>query len=329
MRYNHFKKNIYKLSFQYFIFILSSAFTVTTHYGCSNKNKILSQETIEITFVTKQDANLYNDVIDKIIIDELPAFIKVNALEKIVVSTSDSEKVYYKTIFNNKEGWLESIYLANIKKDNDKKDILSSKKLNQKLTTIPNQVSNKKIKLQKVEKNGRYYVQIASFQNEKNAKNLFKELNLNSLQLSLEKIKSTSGNYFFKLVTKKYNNKTEALNVINIIKKKNSSLKPIIKLSKQINFLPTAPKISEKKKTKTEYYTIQISSFENKKAAEKLANKMTKLGYPSKVTEAWIKGKTWFRVQHGEYKMISVAKQISIKLKDKYKFSPWISNIYK
>ena len=47
---------------------------------------------------------------------------------------------------------------------------------------------------------------------------------------------------------------------------------------------------------------------------------MTKLGYPSKVTEAWVKGKAWFRVQHGEYKMIAVAKQVSTKLKNKYKF---------
>ena len=56
---------------------------------------------------------------------------------------------------------------------------------------------------------------------------------------------------------------------------------------------------------------------------------MTNLGYPSKVTEAWVKEKTWFRVQQGEYKMISVAKQVSIKLKKEFKFNPWISNIYK
>ena len=56
---------------------------------------------------------------------------------------------------------------------------------------------------------------------------------------------------------------------------------------------------------------------------------MPNLGYPSKVTEDWVKEKTWFRVQHGEYKMISVAKQVSIKLKKEFKFSPWISNIYK
>ena len=100
------------------IFILV---TFTSHYACSNQNEILSQETVEITFVTKQDASLYEDVLNKEIIDEIPAFIKVNALEKIVVSATDNEKVYYKTIFNNKEGWLEDIYLADIKKDNNKK----------------------------------------------------------------------------------------------------------------------------------------------------------------------------------------------------------------
>ena len=87
--------------------------------------------------------------------------------------------------------------------------------------------------------------------------------------------------------------------------------------------------IAQTNNDKTEYYTIQLSSFENKKTAEKFAKKMTGLGYPSRVTEAWVKGKTWFRVQHGEYKMIAVAKQVSIKLKNKYKFNPWISNIYK
>ena len=56
---------------------------------------------------------------------------------------------------------------------------------------------------------------------------------------------------------------------------------------------------------------------------------MTLAGYPSKVSEAWVNGKTWFRVQHGEYKMIVVAKQISNKIKNKFKFDPWISNIYK
>ena len=89
------------------------------------------------------------------------------------------------------------------------------------------------------------------------------------------------------------------------------------------------PCVKKDKKGKTEYYTIQLSSFENKKAAENLAKKMTNLGYPSKVTEAWVEEKTWFRVQQGEYKMISVAKQVSIKLKKEFKFNPWISNIYK
>ena len=85
----------------------------------------------------------------------------------------------------------------------------------------------------------------------------------------------------------------------------------------------------QKKIGKTEYYTVQLSSFEDKVSAEKFAKKMTDLGYQSKVTEAWVKGKVWFRVQHGEYKMIAVAKQVSIKLKNKYKFNPWVSNIYK
>jgi cell division protein FtsN len=307
------------------IFIL---ITFTSHYACSNQNKILSRETVEITFVTKQEAILYGDVLNKEIIDEIPAFIKVNALEKIVVSATDNEKVYYKTIFNNKEGWLEAIYLADIKKDNNKKNI-ALKKLKEKPATKLNKTSEKKQNLSKIASSGNYYVQIASFKNEKNAKNLFKDLSLSNIALSLEKIKSSEGSYFYKLISSGYINKTEAINIIKTIKKKNPSLKPIIKFNNRVKTSPSPKILKKDKKGKTEYYTIQLSSFENKKAAENLAKKMTTLGYPSKVTEAWVKEKTWFRVQHGEYKMISVAKQVSIKLKKEFKFNPWISNIYK
>ena len=106
-------------------------------------------------------------------------------------------------------------------------------------------------------------------------------------------------------------------------------MNPIIKTNTNVKRTKTSKPTPQIKNGKTEYYTIQLSSFEDRKAAEKLAKKMTESGFPSRVTEAWVKGKTWFRVQHGEYKMIAVAKQVSIKLKNKYKFNPWISNIYK
>jgi cell division protein FtsN len=322
VRYNNLKNITYKISFQYFITILLISIALTSYYGCSSRNEILSQETIEITFVTKQDASLYNDILDKKIIDEIPAFIKVNALEKIVISTNNNEKVYYKTIFNNKEGWLEAIYLADIKKNN-------YKKLKPEPAIKLDIPLEKKRKISKVINNKNYYVQIASFQNENNANNLFKDLKLSDVSLSLEKIKSTGGNYFYKLISSGYNNKAKAIEIIREIKKKRPDLKPIIKLANRVNTSPLSKILKKEKRGKTEYYTIQLSSFDNKKAAENLAKKMTNLGYPAKVTEAWVKEKTWFRVQHGEYEMISVAKQVSIKLKNKFKFSPWISNIYK
>ena len=328
MRYNHLINNNYKIFLQNFVVIIFILITSTSHYTCSNQNEILSQETVEITFVTKQDASLYRDVLSKEIIDEIPAFIKVNALEKIVVNVTNNEKVYYKTIFNDKEGWLEAIYLADIKKDNNKKNI-ALKKLKEKNATKLNKTSEKKQNLLKTTSSGNYYLQIASFKNEKNAKNLFKDLSLSNISLSLEKIKSSEGSYFYRLISSGYINKTEAINIIKTIKKKNPSLKPIIKFNNRVKTSPSPKILKKDKKGKTEYYTIQLSSFENKKAAENLAKKMTILGYPSKVTEAWVKEKTWFRVQHGEYKMISVAKQVSVKLKKEFKFNPWISNIYK
>ena len=328
MRYNHLKNNNYKIFLKYFVVITFILITSISHYACSNQNEILSQETVEITFVTKQDASLYRDVLNKEIIDEIPAFIKVNALEKIIVNAKNNEKVYYKTIFNNKEGWLEAIYLADVKKDNNKKNI-AHKKLKEKPATNLNKTSEKKQNLSKTTSSENYYVQIASFKNEKNAKILFKDLSLSNISLSLEKIKSSEGSYFYKLISSGYTNKTEAINIIKTIKKKNPSLKPIIKFNNRVKTSPSPKILKKDKKGKTEYYTIQLSSFENKKAAENLAKKMTTLGYPSKVTEAWVKEKTWFRVQQGEYKMISVAKQVSIKLKKEFKFNPWISNIYK
>lgn len=328
MRYNHLKNINYKIFLQYFIVIIFILITFTSHYACSKQHEILSQETVEITFVTKQDASLYGDVLNKEIIDEIPAFIKVNALEKIVVSATNNEKVYYKTIFNNKEGWLEAIYLADVKKDNNKKNI-AIKKLKGSPTTKLNKASEKKQNLSKTTSSENYYVQIASFKNEKNAKILFKDLSLGNISLSLEKIKSSDGSYFYKLISSGYTNKTQAINIIKTIKKKKPSLKPIIKFNNRVKTSLSPGILKKDKKGKTEYYTIQLSSFENKKAAEDLAKKMTTLGYPSKVTEAWVKEKTWFRVQHGEYKMISVAKQVSIKLKKEFRFNPWISNIYK
>ena len=295
-------------------------------YNCGGKNQIISREVIEQMFVTKKDAMLYNDAFERVAIDEIPAFIKVKALEKILIQDKlKNERTYYKTIFNKKEGWVESKYLAETK-------VLSNVKDSAKEETKHD--NNPKIKLDKDKKNtiikkqsGNYYVQIASFKNEINAKRLYDSMKDESFGLSLEKFNSSKEMYY-RVITEKYQTKNAAKNILKKIKEKNTQLSPIIKTT---NIKNKKISISESqiKNGKTEYYTIQLSSFEDKKAAEKLARKMTGLGYPSKVTEAWVKGKTWFRVQHGEYKMISIAKQVSIKLKNKYKFNPWISNIYK
>jgi len=291
-------------------------------YNCS-KNEIISKDIEEIIFVTKKDAFLYDDIIEKNIIDEIPAFVKITTKEKIIlINKSNDEKIFYKTNFNKNQGWVESIYLSNINKDRveNKKPLTDSKLLKRNSKII--------IKPKKEGDNPNYFVQIASFKNENNAKNLFKDVQLQDIALSLEKINTDKG-LFYRLVTNSYNNKNAASNILKSIKQRHPSLKPIIKTDKRniSNRFKQKPIVN--KNGKTEYYTIQISSFENKISAEKLAKKMTLSGYPSRVTEAWVKEKTWFRVQHGEYKMIAVAKQVSNKIKNKFKFNPWISNIYK
>ena len=292
------------------------------HYNCS-KNEIISKNIEETVFVTKKDAFLYDDVIDKKIVDEIPAFVKITTKEKmILINKSNDEKTYYKTNFNKNQGWVESIYLAKINKDiEEKKKTITNSKILKKKPEFS-------IKPKKGNNNTNYFVQIASFKNENNAKNLFRDIQLQDIALSLEKINTVKG-IFYRLVTNSYTNKKAASNILKSIKQKHPSLKPIIKTAKKNNVSQSKQRPIVNKNKKTEYYTIQVSSFENKKSAEKLAKKMTLSGYPSRVTEAWVKEKTWFRVQHGEYKMIAVAKQVSNKIKNEFKFSPWISNIYK
>ncbi len=328
---NSLTKSSLKIYIQYFTISFITILLSFSQFSCANKNTIISQETIEIVFVTKKDANLYSDAIEKIVIDEIPAFVKVNAIEKIILlDDSKNERTYYKTIFNKKEGWVDSIYLAAIKTDNK----LSVKvQTNESIQTPSVKLKNKineqsKIKLPPSKKDKEYYVQIASFKNEVNAKKFYKSIRLNNISLSLEKV-STSNGLFYRIITNGYDTKEKAVNALNKIKKENVTLNPIIKVA-GLKKSPKTPQLKvHKKQGRTEYYTIQLSSFKNKNSAEKFAKKMTNLGYPSKVTEAWVKGKVWFRVQHGEYKMIAVAKQVSTKLKNKYKFNTWISNIYK
>ena len=305
------------------LFILFSIFL----FNCSNKNQVISQKVVEKVFVTKKDAMLFNDAFERVIIDEIPAFIKIKALEKILIlDKSENERTYYKTIFNKKEGWVESKYLAETKIKSKMKD--SAKEITKKNNKPKKRLAKDKrdtiLKMQ----TDNYYVQIASFKNEINAKKLYKSIQEEDFGLSLEKINSSKGLYY-RVITKKYQTKKDAENILNRIRTKKSNLNPIIKTNTSVKSTKTSKQIPKIKNGKTEYYTIQLSSLEDKKAAEKLAKKMTGLGYPSRVTEAWVKGRTWFRVQHGEYKMIAVAKQVSIKLKNKYKFNPWISNIYK
>ena len=302
-------------------------------YNCS-KNEIISKNIEETVFVTKKDAFLYDDVIDKNIIDEIPAFVKITTNEKmILINKSNVEKTYYKTNFNKNQGWVESIYLAKINKNiaEKKKTITNSKILKKKPEIIIKPKFDKNLyrnKPKKKNNNTNYFVQIASFKNENNAKNLFRDIQLHDIALSLEKINTDKGT-FYRLVTNSYNNKNAASSILKSINQMHPSLKPIIKTDKRNNARRLKQKPILNNNGKTEYYTIQISSFENKKSAENLAKKMNLSGYPSKVTEAWVKEKIWFRVQHGEYKMIAVAKQVSNKIKNEFKFNPWISNIYK
>mgnify|MGYP001228924391 CR=1 FL=1 len=51
-------------------------FIILFQYNCS-KDETVSETITETVFVTKKDAYLYGDVVEKNIIDEIPAFIKI------------------------------------------------------------------------------------------------------------------------------------------------------------------------------------------------------------------------------------------------------------
>tara|TARA_B100001250_G_scaffold244095_1_gene209830 strand:- start:2053 stop:3066 length:1014 start_codon:yes stop_codon:yes gene_type:complete len=301
-------------------------------YSCS-RNKTVAEEITETIFVTKKDVYLYSDIIEKTIIDEIPAFVKIKTFEKkTLIIDGDNDKIYYKTDFNNGSGWVESIYLAII--DQDKKANKKSFSITQSVEKNPDIVVTSKtdnkllIKTPENKNNQNYFIQIASFKNHANAKKLLKKIQTQKIPLRIEKTGSSTLIYY-RLVSDIYQDRPTVNNSLESIKTKYPSLSPIIITNTSNNKLKRKQSSNNSRKGKTEYYTIQISSFKNKEAALKLTKRMTEDGYKSKVTEAWVKGETWFRVQHGEYKMKAVAKQVSTKIKNAYKFNPWISNIYK
>ena len=311
--------------------IITLSFLFLPH-SCG-KNKIITEQITETNFVTKKDAFLYSDIIKKTIVDEIPAFVKIKTVEKmILIIDGNKNKTFYKTNFNNSNGWVDSIYLANI--DQDKKGNKKPSPVTQSLgkkpdITVKSKLENKlPIKTSKNKNDLNYFIQIASFRNHSNAKKLLKKIQIPEMPLRIEKT-GASSSMFFRLVSDTYQDKSTANNTLELIKTKYPLLAPIIITNTTNNKFKRKSRSNNSKIGKTEYYTIQISSFKNKGAALKLSKKMTKAGYKSKVTEAWVRGETWFRVQHGEYKMKAVAKQVSNKIKNTYKFDPWISNIYK
>jgi cell division protein FtsN len=50
------------------------------------------------------------------------------------------------------------------------------------------------------------------------------------------------------------------------------------------------------------YYTIQVGAFENHSLAKKYSEKFSRAGYPTAISQAIVKGKTWYRVRIGNFK---------------------------
>ena len=69
------------------------SFFLLSLFNCSKK-EIISETITETIFVTKKDAFLYGDLLEKNIIDEIPAFIKIKTKEKTILkSKSNNDKI--------------------------------------------------------------------------------------------------------------------------------------------------------------------------------------------------------------------------------------------
>ena len=50
------------------------------------------------------------------------------------------------------------------------------------------------------------------------------------------------------------------------------------------------------------YYTIQVGAFENHTLAKKYSVKFSRAGYPTAISQARVRSKTWYRVRIGNFK---------------------------
>jgi len=174
-----------------------------------------------------------------------------------------------------------------------------------------------------------FSVQVGSFKDSVYALNLANNIRSLGLDTQLNEFYGNSG-LWWRVRVGKYNSRGKANKAANLIRK-TYPLEPWVVSIIGAPYPKQHQDIKEKKETgiKTEYYTIQISSVKNRNNANLLADRLNNAGYPSIVTSVDVKGEIWYRVRHGEYKMITVAKRVANELENKYKLSPWISNIYK
>ena len=277
--------------------------------------------------------------------------------------------VYYDVQFNKQHGWAMAIYLAEVSDDeqpgdsrkrkspknasNKKLRTPRSNKMKPKITErTQNSVQSsrktdsdhremrKKVPVEKTQKSNSdgvaslsnahqlFSVQVGSFKDSVYALDLVNNIRSLGFDTQLNEFYGNSG-LWWRVRIGKYNSRGKANKTANIIRRA-YPLEPWVVSIIGAPYPEQHQDITEEETgIKTEYYTIQISSVKNRNNATLLADRLNNAGYPSIVTSVDVKGEIWYRVRHGEYKMITVAKRVATELENKYKLSPWISNIYK
>jgi DedD protein len=83
-----------------------------------------------------------------------------------------------------------------------------------------------------------------------------------------------------------------------------------------------------KVKLPTGRYTVNVGSFKNRMAAERLTNEMKKKGYKTFVTEVTIPQKgTWYRVSMGRFPTREEAQAFARDIKEKEKLNTFVTEL--
>ncbi len=74
-------------------------------------------------------------------------------------------------------------------------------------------------------------------------------------------------------------------------------------------------------------FTIQVTSLNTKREADKVLSRLTSSGYDGYISEAFVKGRKWFRVRVGRYVTLEEARAAATKMGEANEVGIWVARI--